>query len=49
MTLGGGGVRSLTNTLEYATVMAQDDDESVRVLDHIKDAWVALSTRTATA
>ena len=46
---GGGGVRSLTNTLEYATVLAQGEDDGPRLLEHIKDAWSALSTRAAAA
>ncbi len=46
---GGGAVRSLTNTLEYATILAMDEAEADRVLEHLKDAWAALSTRTATA
>ena len=46
---GGGGVRSLTATLEYATVMAQQADDEPRVLDHLKDAWTALSSRSAAA
>lgn len=46
---GGGGVRSLTNTLEYATVLAQGEDEGPRLLEHIQEAWAALSTRAAAA
>lgn len=44
---GSGGLRSLTHTLEYATIAAQATDEP-RELDHLKDAWSALSTRVAT-
>ena len=44
---GGGGLRTLTFVLEYATLLAQGEDEGERVLSHIKSAARDLSTRTA--
>lgn len=49
MAKGGGGVRTLTQTLKYATVSAMAEPEGVRVLDHFREAFAALSARTATA
>lgn len=46
---GGGGVRSLTATLEYATILAQQEAEEPRVLEHLKTAWTALSSRALAA
>lgn len=46
---GGGGVRSLTATLEYATILAQQSEDEPRTLDHLRDAWTALSSRAAAA
>ena len=44
---GGGGLRALTFVLEYATVLAQQDQDCERVLDHIKAAAFDLTTRQA--
>lgn len=45
---GGGGLRTLSNTLEYATVLSQDDTEG-RCLTHIKDAFAQLTSRPGAA
>ncbi len=45
---GGGGLRSLTKTLELATLLAQQAGED-RVLDHLEGAWAQLSSRPLAA
>lgn len=45
---GGGGVRSLTHTLELATLLSQQQSEA-RVLDHLESAWEQLSSRPLAA
>lgn len=48
MKAGGGAIRSLTHTLELATLLAQQSEEA-RVLDHIEGAWQQLSSRPLAA
>ncbi|UDF02991.1 AAA family ATPase [Asticcacaulis sp. AND118] len=42
---GGGALRSLTKTLELATLIAHGDAESELCLEYMQDAWAQLSAK----
>lgn len=46
---GGGALRSMSNCLELATMLAQDVADTPRNLEHIEDAWSQLSHRPGMA